>query len=485
MAKKILIVDDDLAICHSLRDLLASRGFSTKDVQDGASVLSLLKSKKKQSFYCPDVILLDVQLPDIDGIDLLETIKKKYPEIIVIIITAFGSVPQSVEAMQKGATDYVLKPFNIDEILVRVSKAFENSQVRQQLGYLSDKVYGNWEEKYVQGSNVKMKKIYRDLDNIAKSSSTTVVVYGETGTGKEVIANRIHFLSNRKNKPFVEVNATALTAELLESELFGHEAGSFTGASQTKKGLFEVADGGTLFLDEIGDMDLSMQTKLLRALQERKIRRVGGTKHIEVDIRVITATNKNLEEEVKKGKFREDLFYRLNVIPIFLPSLRERREDVKVLTEHFIKTFNLEFGKEVEEIDANALNFLTEYSWPGNIRELRNCIERAMLLECNGPTLMDQHLHFKQRSVGEVGGGVRAVGIGNISKSPYSDIDLDKEKAEGSFSSIGQNISLESVEKEHIQKILESTNGKKNQAAQMLKIDRTTLYNKLKKYNIQ
>jgi len=460
MKPKVLIVDDDVNIRCSLEELFSHKGYDVCTAEDGTSALERFNDCNQSS---PDVVLLDVRLPDIDGLQLLQRFKNSNPDIVVVIITAYGSVPQSVEAMHFGAADYVLKPFNVDEIVIRVQRALENRSLKEQVGYLSEKVYGDWDGKYVVGSHPAIRKIYDNLELIAQSNTSTIYIDGETGTGKEVIARRIHALSPRKAKPFVDVNATALTSELLESELFGHEAGSFTGATKTKKGLFEVADGGTLFLDEIGDMGLAMQAKLLRALQERKIRRVGGTVAIDVDIRLITATNRNLEACVKEGKFREDLYYRLHVVPIHLPPLRERSEDIEMFVHHFVHLFNVEFGRNITEVEPAAMRLMKEYAWPGNVRELRNFIERTMLLECSGNVLKAEHVKFV-----------------NIS---YERLSTSSSGAMGD-SLIGTTVPLEVIERQHIEGVLRATSGNKNQAAQILGIDRTTLYNKIKKYQI-
>lgn len=461
MQANILIVEDDLTVSQSLRGILESKGAAVRDADTAKQALQAVSSTAK---FAPDVILLDVQLPDNDDLTLLKALHEKIPQAVVIIMTGHGSVPQSVEAMKLGASDYIMKPFNIDELIMRIERSLDNQDLKEQVSYLHDQVYGEVEDACVQGPNPVMKKIYDSLGLIAKSNSSTVLIHGETGTGKEVIARRIHSLSHRSKKPFVEVNATALTEELLESELFGHEEGAFTGALKSKKGLFEVATGGTLFLDEIGDMNLVMQAKILRALQERKIRRVGGTDHIDVDIRLITATNKNLEEEVNKGNFREDLYYRLNVVPINLPPLRDRKDDIETLVRYFIQCFNKELGRKIEDVHPEALEMLVNDPWPGNVRQLKNLLERTILLECDETTLRPAHLKL----------GSKTIGVSTQAATPASTGGL-----------IGQKVPLEQVEREHIEGVLRSTSGNKNQAAMILGIDRTTLYNKLKKYEVR
>lgn len=304
---------------------------------------------------------------------------------------------------------------------------------------------------FVQGPNVAMKKLFENLEKVAISGSSTVVIYGETGTGKEVIAQQIHYLSKRRDAPFIAVNATTLSPELLESELFGHEAGAFTSANKTKKGLIEAAEGGTLLLDEIGEMDLAIQAKLLRVLQEHQIRRVGGVDTIPVNVRLIAATNRDLQEAVKEGRFRQDLFYRLNVLPLWLPPLRHRLDDVETLALYFVKKLNKELSRDVKGIEPDALQLLQSHSWPGNIRELRNVIERAMLMECEGAMLTMDNLKLE---------GSHEAGVSSL---------------------LGAHVPLELVEREHIAAVLKTTGGNKFQAAKILGIDRTTLYNKLKK----
>ena len=455
MSEFVLIIDDVENVRTSLKKILEKNEYNVKEASNGTEALKVLSRKGKNRFI-PDIILLDVHLPDIDGLDLLEKIKKILPETPVIIITGHGTIAQSVNAIKRGASDYILKPFNIEELILRINRIRETNRLQEHVGYLSD--YANKERSCVWGSNNIMKGIRARLNVVAESKATTVLIYGETGTGKEVIARTIHGLSNRKNKPFVAVNATALSRGLLESELFGHEEGAFTGAAKLKKGLFEVAEGGTLFLDEIGDMDMGIQAKVLRALEDHTIRRVGGVVEIPVNIRIIFATNKNLEEKVQNGDFREDLYYRLSVIPLSLPPLRDRKEDIEVLAYHFVCFFNNEFKRHVKKIAPMALNAMMKYSWPGNVRELRNMIERAILLECDGEILNKSHLLFN--------------GI------------LKRKRCGKNKICLGEHLTLDIIEREHIEGVLSSFGGNKNQTAKILGIDRTTLYNKLRKYQL-
>ena len=452
---RIAIVDDEAIIRDTLSALLESKAYAVTCFSNAEDALRAFKSDQ-----APDLLLLDVMLPDANGIELLPTLKKMSPKTEIIVITAFGDVNQSVVAMQAGASDYLLKPFNVDEILLRIEKALEGRKLSSQVDNLCTTLQADWNAQYIVGNNPIVQRLYEKADIAAQSSSSTVLIRGETGSGKEAVARRIHLMGRRSKQPFVEVNATALSTELLESELFGHEAGSFTGASHQKKGLFEVADGGTLFLDEIGDMDPAIQAKLLRSLEDKSIRRVGGIKNIPVDVRLVAATNTHLEEAVAKGNFREDLFYRLNVVPLTLPPLRERPEDVTALSLLFLQRFALEFQREVESISQEALEVLQTYSWPGNIRELRNLIERTVLLECKGRVLELKHLQAASSRF-------RGLAGPDGSMAPQH---------------IGDTISLEEVERQHIAGVLRASDGNKNRAAKILGIDRSTLYNKLKKY---
>jgi DNA-binding NtrC family response regulator len=470
MKHKMLIVDDDETICSSLKEVFTARGFDVVSVDTATRGLGLVSGRWGKQFR-PDIVLLDVRLPDGDGMEVLTKLQELEPNLVTVMITGYGNVPQSVDAMKRGAADYVTKPFNVDELVVRVERSLDNEKLRERVGFLTKQSNGgDWESKYTQGANAAMAKIYKTIERIASGGSTTVFIHGETGTGKEVIARRVHTLSDRSTKPFVAINASALSPELLESELFGHEEGAFTGANAKKKGLFEVADGGTLFLDEIGDMDLLLQAKILRAIQDRTIRRVGGTEDIECDIRLITATNKDLEKAVQDGEFREDLYYRLMVVPIDLPPLRDRPEDIEPLLRHFLATFNTEFRREITEIEPAALQALQTYRWPGNVRELRNLLERTILLECDGNILKLEHIERADQRIGEK---LRVQGAEGERDLPATDKASEV---------IGQAVPLEQVERQHIEAVLAGTGGNKNRAAQILGIDRTTLYNKLKKY---
>lgn len=395
-----------------------------------------------------------------------------YPAAWKIAIASFQNFEQVLIKIESDLNDFIVYPFGQEELILRLHKAKDNHQLQTQAKYLTRQLKEDWDEKFVLGNSPNMRKVYEDVEVIAQSNALTVFIHGETGTGKELVAHQIHNLSHRAAFPFVEINTTALPPELLESELFGHEAGAFTGAKSMKKGLFEAADGGTLFLDEIGDMDLTMQAKILRALQERKIRRVGGTQHIDVNIRLITATNKDLAHEVQKGLFRRDLFYRLNVVSIYLPPLRDRGKDIEVLASHFIDQYNRAFSRNVSHISPEASELLLKYSWPGNVRELKNMMEHTLLLECDGDTLEARHLKFSKTA------------HYGANKENLSQVLSEEQKLQEINFIIGKEIPLWQVEKEHIRLVLELVQGNKNRAAKILQIDRTTLYNKIKKYHL-
>ena len=370
---RILVVDDELIVCESCQRILEEEGYEVDIALSGQEAFD----KMKQGPF--DIVITDLKMPVIDGMDVLKYTRKEYPEIVVIMITGFSTVETAVEAMKLGAFDYIPKPFTPDEVSIVVKKALEKRSLQIENVYLRQELQEKYGFHNIVGKSKKMQEIYRIIAKVAPTDST-VLIYGQSGTGKELIARAIHFNSLRLEKQFVPVDCAVLSENLLESELFGHVRGSFTGAVSTKPGLFEIADGGTVFLDEVGNISLAIQAKLLRVLQEREFTPVGGTKVKKVNIRLIAATNKNLEKMIKEETFREDLYYRLNIVPIFLPSLRERQEDIPLLAGHFLKKYSEEMGKAVTGFTPDAMERLLRYHWPGNVRELENVIERSVVM---------------------------------------------------------------------------------------------------------
>jgi DNA-binding NtrC family response regulator len=370
---RILVVDDEMIVCESCRRILEEEGYEVEAALSGKEAFEKMKAN---SF---DIVITDLKMPGIDGMEVLRTFRKEYPDSIIIMITGFSTVETAVEAMKLGAFDYIPKPFTPDEVSIVVKKAIEKKSLMAENIYLRQELQEKYGFHNIVGKSKKMQEIYRIIAKVATTDST-VLIYGQSGTGKELIARAIHFNSPRREKQFVTVDCAVLSENLLESELFGHIRGSFTGAVATKPGLFEVADGGTVFLDEVGNISLSIQAKLLRVLQEREFTPVGGTKAKKVDIRLIAATNKELEKMIKEETFREDLYYRLNIVPIYLPALRERQEDIPVLAVHFLKKYAEEMGKKIKGFTPEAMEKLMRSPWPGNVRELENVIERTVVM---------------------------------------------------------------------------------------------------------
>ena len=449
---KILVVDDEQLIRWSLEQNLKKQGYEVMTAGSGEDALRLLREE------APDLMLLDIQLPGISGMEVLEKVKEMEEEIIVIMVTALGVLETAVKAMRIGAYDYINKPFNLDELAIVIRKALETSELKKEVAHLRSEQSRKYGIGNIIGKSKHMQNVLAMVEKIARSDASTVLIQGESGTGKELIAKAIHYESARADKPFMAINCAAVPETLLESELMGHEKGAFTDAKMLKKGLFEMADGGTLFLDEIGDMEPGMQAKLLRVLEERSFRRVGGTRDVQVDVRIVSATNKDLLKAMEEKTFRNDLYYRIQVIPIFLPPLRERKDDIIPLAEHFINHFNREFAKNVKSISRMAEKFLTEYTWPGNIRELKNVIERAIILE-NEETLLLEHL--PQEIVTKTGGG----GGGS------SGVRLPPE-----------GIDIEDVERELIRQALEISEGNQSKAAKKLNLGIDAFRYRMKKF---
>ena len=372
MKTKILIVDDDVDALELMEELFESKGYDPLTASNGIEALNLVRDED------PDMVISDIRMPDMDGMQLLEELSKRHPQIPVIMVTAHGTIEAAVEAIKMGAKDYILKPLRLDEILAKVETISQLRSLEKENEYLRSRLQTRFNVKNIVGKSEKINQLFKLIHDVAPTN-TTILIRGENGTGKELIANAIHFNSPHAKKPFIKLNCGVLAENLLESELFGHVKGAFTGAIKDRIGRFELANGGTMFLDEIGDISLNMQVKLLRVLQEGEFERVGGAETIKVDVRIITATNQDLETRIREQKFRQDLYYRLNVIPIEVPPLRERKDDIKLLVEYFLEKYQEVHQKKIERIENEAISALDEYDWPGNIRELENYVERAIV----------------------------------------------------------------------------------------------------------
>lgn len=451
LARMVLVVDDESSVQQALRDILEDCGYRVECASDGKEGL------EKINLLNPDVVIMDIRMPEIDGIKVLELIHQRGQQIPIILITAYGSTETTIEAMKLGAFDYLMKPLKINELLETVQKALE---IKELLDNSSDHWQDNMELKTdtMIGLSPTMQNIYKTIGRVANTNAT-VLIRGESGTGKELVAKAIHFNSVRKEKSFVKINCASIPDNLLESELFGHEKGAFTGAVSTKPGKFEMAHRGTLFLDEIGEMSLNTQAKLLRVLQEREFERVGGTETIKADVRIVAATNKDLERSIEEGTFREDLFYRLNVVEIMLPPLRDRKEDIPALVDHIIRNSSTEYKKTITGFSPEAMALLKSYNWPGNIRELKNICERAVLMS-NGPLLTVEDLPISLQKSSR-----RISWLNEISGDSLKEIVAE-------------------VEREVILKALEENNWNRSAAAQSLKMNRSSLYAKMKELGI-
>jgi len=449
-APTILVVDDEQLIRWSLKDRLTDQGYRVVEADTAASAIARAEEGA-------DLVLLDYKLPDGDGLTVLKKIKERDPDTLVILLTAFSSVETAVEAMKHGAYHYANKPFHLDEIVLLVEKALETTRLRREVRALRATQAQPYSLDRIVGASTSLLTVKALLQKIAGSPASTVLLTGESGTGKDLAAKVIHFNSDRAARPFMNITCSALPEALLESELFGHERGAFTGADRQKRGLFETADGGTVFLDEIGETVPGMQAKLLRFLEEKTFKRVGGAVDIHVDVRVIAATNRNLQEEVRGGRFREDLFYRLNVLPILLPPLRDRVEDIPLLVEFYIDSYNREFKKKIRGVSAEAMGRLRAYGWPGNVRELENLIERAYAM------------------------GARE----QIQLSDLPTLGRTPLMAPAASTGGPQNVpTLAEVERELILKALAVYKDDKEAAAKALGISRRTIYRRLKEYGV-
>lgn len=460
MRNKVLIIDDELMICKSLKAGLSDMGYITETALNKEDALTQVRTLK------PNVVLTDMRLGKDNGIDLIDEIKKIDNDIEVIVMTAYSDIASAVLAIKKGAFDYINKPFELEEIRIVLERACDQYKIKNKILILEKKTQ-SLEENMI-GQADKMNEVYEKINILSKNDSVTVLILGETGTGKELVADAIHNKSIRKDFPILKINCSAIPGHLVESELFGFEKNAFTGAGAKKKGLFEIANGGTIFLDELGELPLEIQSKLLRFLEERKFRRIGGLEDIEVDIRIIAATNKDLEKAVREKKFREDLYYRLNVVPIEVPPLRERGNDILLIAEYFLGKFNCSFQKEIKGFDESCRRKLLSYSWPGNIRELKNVIERIVILS------NDEWIETKKLppEIQNFEGDNDAVALEQKSHAVGEEgFSLDDK--------------LDSIERCYLVEALEKFGGNQTKAAEWLGISRFALRRKIEKHMLQ
>jgi two-component system response regulator AtoC len=455
MKPSILIVDDDEVMRESLSDVLRKRGYEIFVARSGHEAVAAVKKN------IVDLILLDVRLPDLDGLEVLKKVKEFDTEILVIMMTAYSDVQTAVSAMKTGAYHYINKPFELEELKLLIEKGLETKSLINEVRRLRRQQKGEYQTIHIHGLSPQIQNARELIAMISKTQKTSVLIQGESGTGKELAANAVHYNSKRSNRPLMKINCSAIPDSLLESELFGYEKGAFTDAKATKKGLFELADGGTVFLDEIGDMKPYLQSKILRFLETQSFMRVGGEREIKVDVRIIAATNKDLETLVREGTFRKDLYYRLKVVVIEMPPIRERPEDIPILANLFIEENNREHGKGVKGFSPEAKKLMLQYHWPGNVRELRNVIERAMILTEQEVIAHDQ-LPFELRHND-------ALEMRNPGQPSYEFPD---------------DMSLESIEKVHIGRVLKKLEWNKSKAARVLGVSRATLREKIRRYNL-
>lgn len=457
MKSRILVVDDEESIREFLEIMLKKENYEVTTAEDGLRAKEILT---KKSF---DMVISDMQMPNVTGIELLKFVRENYPDVVFMMITAFGTTETAVDAMKMGAYDYVTKPFKIDEVRLNIANALRSKNLETEVRVLKKEMVKEYSFQNMIGNSPPMHAVF-DLVRRVSQAPTNVMITGESGTGKEVVAKAIHYNGPLKDKPFVTINCGAIPENLMESEMFGHKKGSFTGAIIDKVGLFEVADGGTLFLDEVGELPVSIQVKLLRAIQERVIRRVGATEDLKIEVRIIAATNRNLEDMVAKGTFRQDLFYRLNVIGIRTPALRERLEDIAILANHFLKKYNDKLNKNIAGISTEAMDILKSYNYPGNVRELENMIERTVALEAGSTILPESLPPIVNTSSG------RKMASSNEIEMGDSGLELDKV--------IGQ------IEKELLIKAIHTAGGVKKKAAKLLHISFRSMRYRIEKYNL-
>lgn len=457
MKPRILVVDDEESIREFLDIMLRKEGYDVTCVEDGQKAIDILK---KKTF---DLVISDLQMPNVTGIELLKHCREAYSELLFMMITAFGTAESAVEAMKMGAYDYITKPFKIDEVRINIANALRSRNLEVENRVLRKELQKEYSFQNLVGNSEAMHKIFELIRKVS-DSPTNVLVTGESGTGKEMVAKAIHYNSPLKDRPFVSVNCGAIPENLVESELFGHKKGSFTGAVTDKDGLFEVADGGTLFLDEIGELPLSSQVRILRAIQEKTVRRVGGTEDVKVEVRIIAATNRDLEQMVQQGTFRQDLYYRLNVINIRTPALRERRDDIPLLAVHFLQKYSDRFGKAIQTISKEAMDLLKKYDFPGNVRELENIMERTVALESGATVLPESLPQFVNTPTGR-----KMVSSDGIE---ITDEGIDLQKV------------LDQLEKELLVKAIHQASGVKKRAAKLLGITFRSMRYRVEKFSL-
>ena len=445
--QRLLIVEDEAPMCELLMSFFSDKGYRVDTIQNGEGALGRLEEQD----YA--LVITDIKLPGMSGLELLARITVDWPEAAVIIMTAFSSISSAVEAMKLGAEDYIGKPFQLDELAITVEKALERQSLRREVKELRAEVRERYNFSNIVGRSKPMQQLFEVIKRIAARRDASALIIGSTGTGKELVARAIHYNSDRRDAPFVPINCSAIPETLLESELFGHQKGAFTGAHETRRGLIEEAQGGTVFLDEINTLSPNLQVKLLRVLQERVVRRVGGRENIPIDIRLVSASNQDLEDAVKRNEFRQDLYYRLNVVPVRLPDLKDRREDIPLLVHHFLQKFAQQHGEPSRRFSNEGMRILMTHTWPGNVRELENAVEHALTMG-SGEVLMPEDLPASVTT-------------------PERDI-VDEATLD--------NVTLSEVERRYILRILEKMDGHQIKTAQILGIDRRTLYRRLRQY---
>ncbi len=469
--ERILIVDDDLSLSHFLTKALSQKGYQVTPCHSGREALDVVRKGET------DLVLLDNKLPDLNGLDILKEIKRDHAKVSVIIMTAFGTTGTAIDAMRLGAFDYILKPFELDDISELVAKGLEAHKLMKRAVAIPALSEFKEDSDQIIGKSKVMQEVYKLIGQVAESD-VTVLIRGESGTGKELVARAIYQHSRRKDRPFLAINCAAIPETLLESELFGYEKGAFTGANKRRVGKFEQCDKGTLLLDEIGDMSLSTQAKILRVLQEGEFERIGSNETVKVDVRVLTSTNRKLEELIKEGKFREDLYYRLKIMSIALPPLREHKDDIKELTEYFFHLYSRQMDTKVSHIDPSVFEKLVSYHWPGNVRELANTINRSLIL-CKGELMTAEDIIFDVED--EATSFANEEGLENTLAKMLDPLFTDILRFWGR--GLHSNL-LDKIEKFLIQKALAETNGNQVQAAKLLGISRNTLRTRIDKYNL-